>query len=94
MDRSLSKQLFCRTLSSDFDRSFPGQETADARSPVLHDLVKRTLGYDGSAGGARLRAKLDQPIRFLQYIDVMIDQNDRIPVSEQIAHHAAQPFQI
>ena len=71
-----------------------GQESADSGCGIILHLFNRALCNHRSAAGAGFRPQLNQPVRLLQHVGVVIDKNHRIPVGKQIVHHTAQALQV
>src|SRR5207237_6971645 len=49
------------------------QEVAGEGPPDLRDLLRRALGDDLAAGGAALRAEIDDPVRGLHDVEIVLD---------------------
>lgn len=73
---------------------FSREKTGNSGGGILFHLCKGTPGDDGPALCAGLRPQFDQPIRLLQDICVVVHEDDRISVREQVPHDPGEPLQI
>ena len=64
------------------------QECANAGSRRSGDFVHRALGDDVSSLGARFGSNLDEVIAFAQHAYVMVDEDDGVPVGDEVVYHA------
>ena len=57
---------------------------------MLHHLVRRAFGHHLAAGFAAFRAEVDQPIRRAHHVQVVLDDDQRVPRVQQLAEGAHQ----
>ena len=76
------------------DDLIPRKEGGNPGSRILCHLRNRPFGDDSSAAGTGFRPQLDKPVGLFQHIGVMVHQNHRIAVCEQIFHHAQKTLQV
>ena len=70
------------------------QKRSDAAAPRLLDLAYRTCSDHVTAVCSGNGAHLDQIISLRQYARIVVDNNHRVAVVHQIAHHAHQAVDI
>ena len=53
----------------------------------MRDLLRGASGHDGTAAAAALRAEVNDIIRALDDIEVMLDHDDRVACIDQLIQH-------
>ena len=71
-------------------RTAAGQVFPDNGNTVLLDFFNRSLRYDPTALCAGFGSHFDQPVGFLQYLRVVIDEKNRIAVLDKVVHDRVQ----
>ena len=94
MDHAVGKHRFGISARAQAGIRFAGQERPDLGGRVVLDSGNRALGKDVPALGSRLRPHLHDPIRLFQDLGIVIHQNHRVAVGDQIVHHTSQPHNV
>ena len=89
VNRSLRKHLFRRAAPPDRGH-ISGQERTDTGGFVFLDLRNRPLSDDFPAVRSGLGPHLHYPVRLGENLHVMIHQDHRVAVADQIVHHRLQ----
>jgi hypothetical protein len=96
---SRAEQLRCRARLAPSSLSRPGphsvgqevaQETAGVAAIGQGDLLRRALRHDQPTADAALRAHVDDPVRGLDHIEVVLDHQHRVAGVDEPAEHAEQ----
>jgi len=59
-------------------------------SPALRHILRPTFGHDSATHVAAIRPHVDDPIRTLDHIQIVLDHQDRIPHVRQPIQHIQQ----
>ena len=76
------------------DSLVSGEKRSDHRPGVCLNLFYSPFCDYPAAVRAGFRAKFDYPVRFIEYLDIMIDKQNRISIGNQIVHNAVQACNI
>ena len=68
-----------------------GKEWTNLGTGIFLDFLRCALGNDLAARGARLRTHFNEVVRSPQNLRVVVNQNNGVPVSNQILHQAGKP---
>ena len=71
-----------------------GEERPDLGDGVFFDRGDRPLGNDIAALRAGLGPHFDDPVRFFQYLRVVVHEDHGVSVRNKIVHHAGQPHDV
>ena len=64
----------------------------DASLP--RDLLRRSLRHDAAAAFSALRAEIDDPIRFGNDVQIVLDDDDRVAAVDESLQHLNQLLRI
>src|SRR5687767_6808238 len=67
------------------------QRLAGVRGRVRGDLIWRAGRDDLAAGVAALGAQVDDPVGGADYVEVVLDHDERVPRGDELAEGAQQP---
>src|SRR5207245_7667837 len=68
----------------------PLQEPAGVRAGMLRDLFGRALGDDVAALVAALGTEVDDPVRGLDDVKVVLDDDDGVPLVDELVENLEQ----
>ena len=90
MQAPLFKQVFLPGGGVDQHLGRPGQERADLGGGVARNVLQSALGDHLSASFTGFRTHFNHPIPMGENLYVMVYQNDRIPICDQVVHDTGQ----
>src|SRR5579872_6435420 len=70
------------------------QELAGVAARRLDDVFRRTPGDDFAAAVAAFGTEIDHPVRGLDDLEIVLDDNNRIPLRHQLVQHFEQLLHI
>src|ERR1019366_5933401 len=68
----------------------PGPGSSRSTSPESGQPARGPLGHDGPTAGPAVRAEVDQPVRGLEHVEVVLDHHHRIALLDQPVKNAEQ----
>ena len=63
------------------------QKLGSCRCPVCRNDFRRSAGHNSSTAAAALRTEIDHEIRAPYYIEVVLDDDDRVALVNEFIQH-------
>src|SRR5947207_7048078 len=82
--------LLAGSVRTDWDSEYAGQRLASVRLFVAGHSFRRTLGYDSAASISTFGAEINNPIRLLDYVQVVLDDQHGVAERDQPLQHVQQ----
>ena len=94
MNDAVGKELFFPRAPPQLCFRRSGEERPDLGDGIFFDRGDRPLGNDVAALRAGLGTHFHDPVRFLQNLRVVVNEDHGVSVRHEIVHHAGQPHDV